>query len=156
MQLSFQERWESLKAGAVAAIAFGLVYGLAWGANYYFGGQGGGHWPALALDFGGLVAGLNSPSFNVINGGDGLLTGFLFGVTYRYIVRQDDNPHLRDGAVLAFTLVRGGGLLELQTGQAGMGPAIALLMVESLIGFAVARSSLDWAMKKQWLKPFGG
>ena len=36
-----------------------------------------------------------------------IVTGFLFGVTYRYIVRTDRNDHLNTGAVLAFGLVRG-------------------------------------------------
>jgi hypothetical protein len=87
-----------------------------------------------------------------LNFGSGLLSGFLFAVTYRYIIRQDDNAHLRDGAVLAFTLVRSGGLIALPTTEDPL--AIAILMGESLIGFAVVRSSLDWAMARDWLRPF--
>lgn len=139
MELSFQERLESVKAGSVGAIAFGMVYGLSWLGNHYGGLV---PWPEFSL----IPLGLNI--------GSSLLSGFLFGVTYRYIIRRDDNSHLRDGAVLAFTLVRSGGLIELQSGQGNMAPAIALLMVESLIGFGAARSSLDWAMAQNWLKPF--
>ena len=138
LELSFPERIESVKAGCLAAIAFGGVYGLAWVGNHYFGLTAG---PDFAL----------WPS--LLNLGSSLLSGFLFGVTYRYIIRRDDNSHLRDGAVLAFALVRSGGLIELPSGQETT--AIALLMVESLVGFAAARSSLDLALGRQWLKPFG-
>jgi hypothetical protein len=140
LELSFKERIESVKAGSLASIVFGGIYSLTWWGNHYFGLT---QWSN---------AGLWSLTFNV---GSSLLSGFLFGVTYRYIIRRDDNSHLRDGAVLAFALVRSGGLLELQLGQAAMTGAIALLMLESLVGFAAARSSLDGAMARQWLKPFG-
>ncbi|MFN9173333.1 MAG: hypothetical protein ACK58N_02130 [Synechocystis sp.] len=140
LELSFQERMESVKAGLTAAIAFGGVYGLALVGNHYFGLT---QWPDSSL----WPLGLNL--------GSSLLSGFLFGVTYRYIIRRDDNSHLRDGAVLAFALVRSGGLIELQPGHSEMVGAIALLMLESLVGFAAARSSLDLAMGQQWLKPFG-
>ncbi|AIE72811.1 MULTISPECIES: hypothetical protein [unclassified Synechocystis] len=139
MQLSFQERLESVKAGCLGAIAFGLVYALAWLGNSYF-----------SL--------LTAPNLDwltlALNGGSGLLSGFLFAVTYRYIIRQDNNAHLRDGAVLAFTLVRSGGLIELPTTEDPL--AIAILMGESLISFAVVRSTLDWAMARGWLRPFNG
>jgi len=138
VELSFQERLQSVKAGALGAIAFGTVYGLGWFANGYFSLI-----PIPVTDW--LSLGLN--------GGSSLLSGFLFAVTYRYIIRRDNNSHLRDGAVLAFALVRSGGLIELQTGQHPL--AIALLMAESLIGFAAARSTLDLAMAKGWLRPFG-
>ncbi len=79
-------------------------------------------------------------------------TGFLFGVTYRYIVRSDQNSHLQDGAVLAFGLVRGLALVE--------GKAISLillvLIIESIISFAIARSALDFALSRKLIKPFVG
>lgn len=137
MELSFQERLESVKAGTLAAIAFGGVYGAAWLGNRLLGLL---PWPGM--DFLPLA----------INLGSSLLSGFLFGVTYRYIIRRDDNSHLRDGAVLAFALVRSGGLIELPPEQTTL--AIALLMVESLVGFGAARSSLDFALGRQWLQPF--
>lgn len=140
MELSFQERIESVKAGLLAAIAFGGVYSLAQAGNQYFG----------------LTTGVALGNLSLLlNLGSSVLSGFLFGVTYRYIIRRDDNSHLRDGAVLAFALVRSGGLMELHPGYADMALAIALLMAESLIGFAAARSCLDLAMARQWLKPFG-
>nr|WP_228017125.1 hypothetical protein [Synechocystis sp. LEGE 06083] len=129
---------ESIKAGCLGAIAFGLVYGLTLLGNNYF-----------SL----LTSPLSSDWINLgLNVGSSLLSGFLFAVTYRYIIRQDDNAHLRDGAVLAFTLVRSGGLIELPTTEDPL--AIAILMGESLISFAVVRSSLDWAMDWGWLRPF--
>nr|WP_199309784.1 hypothetical protein [Synechocystis sp. FACHB-383] len=129
---------ESIKAGCLGAIAFGLVYGLTLLGNNYFNL---------------LISPLSSDWINLgLNVGSSLLSGFLFAVTYRYIIRQDDNAHLRDGAVLAFTLVRSGGLIELPTTEDPL--AIAILMGESLISFAVVRSSLDWAMDWGWLRPF--
>jgi hypothetical protein len=82
------------------------------------------------------------------------VSGFLFGVTYRYIIRDDDNYHLKDGAVLAFGIVRGLALLE------GMGTfddriwSSAILGVESIVCFAIARFILDLALQKKWIKTF--
>jgi hypothetical protein len=41
-------------------------------------------------------------------------SGFLFGVTYRYIIRVDTNPHLKTGGILVFGLVRG--LTQIEVG----------------------------------------
>ncbi|NJN88715.1 MAG: hypothetical protein HC881_23575, partial [Leptolyngbyaceae cyanobacterium SL_7_1] len=43
----------------------------------------------------------------LLQGAIALATGFLFGVSYRYIVRQDENSHLKSGAILAFGIIRG-------------------------------------------------
>ncbi len=79
-------------------------------------------------------------------------SGFLFGVTYRYIIRTDKNFHLQDGAVLAFGLVRGLALIE--------GKIISLilpvLIMESIISFAIARWVLDFALAKKLIRPFNG
>jgi hypothetical protein len=92
------ERVESLKAGSLAGLSCLLAFGAIALVNTLILAQ---RWDALAslqvraidLNFGlrGLMA---------------LLGGFLFGVTYRYAIRQDVNPQLKSGVVLAFGLVR--------------------------------------------------
>lgn len=85
------------------------------------------------------------------------LSGFLFGVTYRYIIRQDRNSHLRGGAVLAFALVRTSSWLDprLVTNVFQAWPNLLGALVLNIIGFAAARSCLDLAMTRQWLRPLG-
>jgi hypothetical protein len=82
------------------------------------------------------------------------ISGFLFGVTYRYIIRNDRNFHLQDGAVLAFGIVRGLALVE---GSATMSDDLLFLgwlFGKSLIGFAIARFSLDLAIARKSIEPF--
>ena len=87
-------------------------------------------------------------------------SGFLFGVTYRYVIRRDRNPHLNSGAVLAFGLVRGlaqvdttlGGVLDGTTSVL----TLVVMVLESIVLFAVAGRMLDWAMARDWIKPFEG
>ncbi|MGF1515015.1 MAG: hypothetical protein ACFB5Z_15145 [Elainellaceae cyanobacterium] len=84
----------------------------------------------------------------------GAVSGALFGITYRYIVRQDDNPQLAAGAVGAFGLVRGLALVEVGIGhQAGW--ALALTLGESVGLFAIAQVVLKIALRRRWLRPFG-
>lgn len=83
----------------------------------------------------------------------GAISGFLFGVTYRYIIRDDRNLHLNDGAVLAFGLVRGLALIE---GNFVSSELLSLLffMFQSVVCFAIARSILDLAIARKIIKPF--
>ena len=87
-------------------------------------------------------------------------SGFLFGVTYRYVIRRDRNPHLNSGAVLAFGLVRGLAQVSatLSGGFEGAASLLALvvMVLESIVLFAVAGRMLDWAMARDWIKPFEG
>jgi hypothetical protein len=85
----------------------------------------------------------------------GVVSGFLFGVTYRYIIRDDHNSHLNDGAVLAFGLVRGLALVEDKLDLA-MLLLLIILVIQSIICFAVARLILDLAMTHKLVKPFEG
>lgn len=140
-----QERIESLKVGVIAAIAF-------VGVDLIF------------VFFHSLILAKSIAILTQLEIGIDLhfllreaiawASGFLFGVTYRYIIRDDENPHLKDGAVLAFGIVRGLALLE------GMGNfsdrlwLSASLAIESLVCFAIARSVLDLALAKTWVKPF--
>ena len=77
-------------------------------------------------------------------------SGFLFGVTYRYIIRGDRNNHLQEGAILAFGLVRGFALIE----GTAITPMWLLLIGESILSFAIASFSLNLAIKLKLLKPF--
>jgi hypothetical protein len=83
----------------------------------------------------------------------GAVSGFLFGVTYRYIIRSDRNSHLNDGAVLAFGLVRGLALGEknlLVSELLTLGSSV----LQSIICFAIARLILDLAIARKLIKPF--
>ncbi len=144
--LSWQERWESLKAGMVGAIAAGLLFSLLALLETQL----------LALDWPILLAGVHR-SWGVpflISLAIVMLAGFLFAVTYRYVIRQDQNFHLGSGAVMAFGLVRG--LAQIDVGvQAQFAPATLVLMVlESVLLFAGLRLVLDGAIRQGWLKPF--
>ncbi|MFW5666551.1 MAG: hypothetical protein ACOC2Z_13595 [Coleofasciculus sp.] len=82
------------------------------------------------------------------------LSGFLFGVTYRYAIRDDQNPQLKAGVVFAFGLVRGLAVIEGQPDITDTVLVWGILVIESLIEFAIARFLLDWAIQRRWVKPF--
>lgn len=75
-----------------------------------------------------------------------LLSGFLFGVTYRYVVRHDRNPHLKSGVVLAFGLVRGLGQLEVGIRLADGWLLLGWFVIESLILFAIVGGVVEVAL----------
>ncbi len=133
MEITLTERIESLKAGGLAGTAFSVAYGICALANQSLGIHTEETFIKIAI---------------------ALLSGFLFGVTYRYIIRTDSNPHLKDGAVLAFGLVRGGGIAETTEHLLDNGFLVSTLLIEGLICFAIARSCLDLALSRQWIKPF--
>lgn len=79
--------------------------------------------------------------------------GFFFGVTYRYIVRQDDNLHLGSGAVGAFAFVRALAQIEAAWSDTFTPLFWLLLTGESFLWFAVARYALDWAITRKIIEP---
>lgn len=81
-------------------------------------------------------------------------SGFLFGVTYRYIIRSDQNPQLKAGGVLAFGLVRGLTQIELGWNSRSTIWPFLVLAAESLLWFAIAGMALNIAIKLRWVKPF--
>ena len=81
------------------------------------------------------------------------ISGFLFGVTYRYVIRSDRNSHLNDGAVLAFGLVRGLALIEKNLVLSEL-LSLGGLVLQSIICFAIARLVLDLAIARKLIKPF--
>ena len=103
------------------------------------------------------------------------ITGALFGITYRYVVRGDSNSHLGEGAFLAFALTRSFGSIETIVGlyqtststlalatleELGQPIALYALLVcvvialENLMLFAIARTGLILALRRNWITPF--
>jgi hypothetical protein len=141
------ERVESLKAaltGAVTATLVGLIIGLVTVSSDAWSNE-------EATDFGTWLRYLASWSmlFHLSSVG---FSGFLFGVTYRYIVRQDRNVQLKLGAVLAFSLVRS--LAQLETALPSSYWLIGWSALESLLIFGIAALILDQLMLRGWIKPF--
>ena len=134
------ERIESVKAGVLAAAVFGLMDALVILFNYSLRN--------MAIDW--QIWQISSISDFALRLAIALVSGFLFGVTYRYIIRGDRNSHLQEGAILAFGLVRGFALIEGTT----ITPLWLLLIVESISCFAIASLSLNLAMKFKLIKPF--
>ncbi|AFZ00285.1 hypothetical protein [Calothrix sp. PCC 6303] len=81
-------------------------------------------------------------------------SGFLFGVTYRYIIRNDDNPHLKSGGVMAFGLVRG--LAQIDGSLKNIDISTIALPTESILCFAIAATILDFSIQQNWIQPFLG
>jgi len=145
--IDFAERLESVKAGLLGAVTGSLVFGAAMLTNRWLLAP---CFKPLAL----LQMDVDTVAV-LISGAIAALSGFLFGVAYRYIIRQDQNPHLKAGAVLAFGLVRG---LAIADGKFREPSALLPLLVlgtESMLLFAGARVLLDWALLSGWIKPFG-
>ena len=136
------ERIESVKAGILSSAVFGVIESVIFLAHSFFTielGNGFVKWQIISIiDLGFHLA-------------IAFVSGFLFGVTYRYIIRRDRNSHLQDGAVLAFGLIRGLALIEATDLNLFLW---LLLMFESIIAFAIARLSLDFALKFKLIKPF--
>lgn len=126
------ERIESIKAGVIAAIVFTIAYVLTIVANSVsIAATGGSLWGKIAI---------------------ALISGFLFGVTYRYIIRTEENSHLKDGAVLAFGLVRGLVFVENAPSLDDNLWYLGVLVAENLICFTLARWGLDIAFHYSLVK----
>ncbi|TAF11364.1 MAG: hypothetical protein EAZ77_00855 [Nostocales cyanobacterium] len=140
------ERLESLKAGVIGSISLGLAFlvtsliNVFWLDKYFFLLT---HQTVEFLNLQMLLSGL-------IAG----FSGFLFGVTYRYIIRIDTNPHLKTGGIWAFGLVRG--LTQIEVGWNINNTVLPFLILagESILWFALAALALDTAILRGWLKPF--
>jgi hypothetical protein len=128
------ERIESLKSGIVAGVMAAGLEGTIQGI------QGFSTAGALDLGYGVAVA-------------IAALSGFLFGVTCRYAIRKDENPHLSSGVVLAFGLVRG--LAEVNGADLSLSilPLVGFAVLESILLFAVAYAGLSVSMRVGWIKP---
>ena len=88
-------------------------------------------------------------------------SGFLFAVTYRYIVRRDRNSHLKSGAILAFACIHSFGTIERDLSALTLLPltqmafAIAILLLENIAWLAIVQSILETAIQNKWIAAFG-
>src|SRR6476469_679572 len=139
-ELNIAERIESLKAGTLAALSVCVTFAAIALVNSQ----------VLASQFSSLTS-LQIASIDLnllISGAIAILAGFLFGVTYRYVIREDQNPHLKSGAVLAFGVVRGLALVDVGYNLQGTLWPFSVLAVESILLFAIARFALDTAIQQ--------
>ena len=125
MQITLKERIESIQVGSISALAFLVPYLLFLTVERLLLGE------SITL----------IGAFVKISGA--IISGFLFGVTYRYVVRNDDNPHLKDGTVAAFALVRGLVPLQLSTDLIADSGRLSLFLGESFICFLSSRLLLE-------------
>lgn len=114
-----------------------------------------------------LALASSSPAIALESVGDSAVCAFLFGLVYRYAVRDDvrSNTQLKAGIVAAFGLVRGitaasavlGGADAVLDGVSldALGRA-ALSMGESMLVFGFASVVLEFALLNNWIKRFNG
>ena len=131
MQITLKERIESIQVGSISALAFLVPYLLFLTVDRLLLGE------SITL----------IGAFVKISGA--IISGFLFGVTYRYVVRNDDNPHLKDGTVAAFALVRGLVPLQLSTDLIADAWQLSLFLGESFICFLSSRLLLELTKLRQ-------
>lgn len=110
--------------------------------------------PAAAMPLGSLLSGLAGLTL-LVNWAIAALSGSLFALTYRYAIRQDQNPQLNAGVVLAFTLVRGLAQVDAGSAIAQNGWPFVAAVGESLLLFGSSAIVLHLAFAQKWLKPFG-
>ncbi len=131
------EQIESIKAGSLSGIAAGVSYGLMITIDRLV-------WHEYSSP-------LSSLGWEVAIS---IIDGLLFGVTYRYIIRTDRNDHLNAGAVLAFGLVRGLAQVHLPELELAQIWSNGLIVGKSILLFAIARYTLDYAISLRWISPF--
>ncbi|MBU6229630.1 MAG: hypothetical protein KGQ93_08040 [Cyanobacteria bacterium REEB459] len=84
------------------------------------------------------------------------LSTSLFGITYRYAIRQDPNPQIKIGVVLAFTLVRGLTLIDAAViVHWHSWPLILISCSESLLLFGLTAAGLELALNLGWVHWLG-
>lgn len=104
---------------------------------------------------------LSSPFILLIKLGMIGFSGFLFAVTYRYIVRRDRNSHLKSGAILAFACIRSFGAIDRDLPTLTLLPLVQLalvstiLLLENVAWLAIIQSLLETAIQHKWIAAFG-
>jgi hypothetical protein len=137
------DRIESLKTAAVAGFAAGLaatvIFGIRWGM-------------ALGLQeaLNSVVTGLSGEAFWV-GVAIATLSGSLFGITYRYAIRQDDNAQIKLGVIFAFALVRGLALVNVAAALSLQGWPFVTAVLESMVLFATAGAGLELLFWLKWV-----
>ena len=139
------ERIESVKAGSLSGIAAGMSYCLMMTVDRFV--LGGYYRSIVSL---GLEISIAQCRLCLI----AIVSGFLFGVTYRYIIRTDRNDHLNSGAVLAFGLVRGLAQVDVDEFELSQIWMDGLIVGKSILLFSIARYTLDYALAASWILPF--
>jgi hypothetical protein len=140
--LSLEERLESLKAGLVAGGMAAIAEGVFQSLQVYV-------WPKLeTIEAAGSIFAPDFWADLAIAG----LSGFLFGVTCRYAIRQDNNPHLSSGVILAFGLVRGLAQVRLDEVTVQDTSLVLFAIMESIVLFAIAYIGLSISIRKGWVK----
>jgi hypothetical protein len=142
------ERWESLKA----AIAGGFL------ATVISAAIALGHWQLSPASPGLPTVAVGSLALAALGISTAIagFSGALFALTYRYGIRQDTNPQLKGGIVLAFALVRGLAQVDAASAIAQQGWPFAAAVVESLTLFGLTGLGLDWGLRRGWLRSFQG
>jgi hypothetical protein len=123
------ERIESIKAGSLGGMATGIVSGV-----------------TIAFDLAIFHESFHSLLSLSLETAIAIVCGFLFGVTYRYIIRTDRNDHLNDGAVLAFGLVRGLAQVDVSEFVLSQVWIDGLIVGKSVVMFAIARYTIMLSM----------
>jgi hypothetical protein len=131
------ERIESVKAGSLGGIATGIVDGVTILVDRLVLPEFSRSLPSIGLEVAIAIVG-----------------GFLFGVTYRYIIRTDRNDHLNSGAVLAFGLVRGLAQVNVDEFDLSQVWIDGSSVAKSIFMFAIARYAIDYALNANWVLPF--
>ncbi len=131
------ERIESVKAGSLGGIVAGIGYGVTIAIERIILSNSDRSLLSLGLEV--AIA---------------IVSGFLFGVTYRYIIRTDRNAHLNSGAVLAFGLVRGLASVDVDKFELAQIWMDGLIVGKSILMLAIARYAIDYALAGSWVLPF--
>ena len=151
--LSVADRIESFKAGFLGAIASVFAF-FAIALLHHFLQN------FLSVQ---LISSfeLSSPFILLIKLGMIGFSGFLFAVTYRYIVRRDRNSHLKSGAILAFACIRSFGAIDRDLPTLTLLPLVqlasvsAILLLENFAWLAIVQSLLETAIQHKWIAAFG-
>jgi hypothetical protein len=140
------ERLESLKAGILASFCITLAFVVTTLVN------------SLLLEkYFEILSSLriNTLSWRWwVSAGIASFCGLLFGVTYRYIIRSDNNPQLKAGGVFAFGLVRGLTVVDVGLSCGSSVLPLVVFCVESIFWFGFAAIILDTAIQLRWVQPF--
>jgi hypothetical protein len=140
--LSLEERLESLKAGLIAGGMAAITEGVFQSLQVYV-------W--TKLETAEILKLLFAPTFWADFAIAGL-SGFLFGVTCRYAIRQDNNLHLSSGVILAFGLVRGLAQVRVDEVTVQDTSLVLFAIMESIVLFAIAYIGLSISIRKGWVK----
>jgi hypothetical protein len=88
-------------------------------------------------------------------------SGLLFGITYRYIIRDDNNFQLKTGGVMAFGIVRWLVQVEMILKVPisiddffSLALLLFVLLVESIFLFGLSALLVDKAIQLGWLQAF--